>query len=74
MDERIDKLPTAIRDLVTARAENGGETLGTAIGGIIDDVLADGWTYDKEHDAFLKAGDKVLAKVVWRALVEERGA
>jgi archaeosine-15-forming tRNA-guanine transglycosylase len=72
MDERIDKLPISIRDLVTDRAQDGAQSLGAAIGGIVDDVLADGWTYEKEADAFVKDGKRVMVKVVWRALVEAR--
>jgi hypothetical protein len=33
-----------------------------------------GWAYDKLHDAFTKDGPTVMVKVVWRALVEERGS
>jgi hypothetical protein len=40
----------------------------------IDDALAESWTYDKLHDAFVKDGEFVMVKLVWRALVEERSA
>jgi hypothetical protein len=73
MDRLIDRLPANVRPLVAAKAQAGNLSLGESIGSLIDEVLAEGWTYDKANDWLVKEGDRILVKNVWRALVEERG-
>lgn len=77
MDRHIDQLPQDLQDRVRAKVQSPPGSLGAAIGELVDEALADGWTYDRTHDQFVKVegGEQksVMVKVVWRAYVEERG-
>lgn len=78
MDRHLDSLPDGLKTLVADKVAAAPATLGAAIGQLVDEAMADGWTYDQEHDSFLKVVDGVqkrcMVKVVWRAYVQERGA
>ena len=74
MDKHIDELPQALQDRVRAKVGAPPETLGQAIGQLIDEALDSGWEYDREHDEFVQGTERVMVKQVWRAYTQERGA
>ena len=70
MEKQIDKLPAELQGLVLAKVAQQLPALGQAIGELVDEVVSSGWTHDPERDAFMKEGEQVMVKVLWRALVE----